>query len=83
MSSTRSTKPLSRAQIADTLSRAETGGRPREVCDRWIYTACLGFGLGLADQEANGFVYDYSVSQVEYSRNLLFCNGARMQRAFD
>ena len=76
-------EPARLAQIADTVSRPETAGRLREVCDRWIYTACLCFGLDLADQEASGFVYDYSVFQVEYSRNLLFCNGARMQRAFD
>ena len=53
------------------------------MCDRWIYTACLCFGLDLADQEASGFAYDYSIYQVEYSRNLLFENGARMQRVFD
>ena len=51
------------------------------MCDRWIYTACLCFGLDLADQQASGFVYDYSIYQVEYSRNLLFGNGARMQRS--
>lgn len=71
------------AQIADTVSQPETAGRLREVCDRWIYTACLCFGLDVADQQASSFVYDYSIYQVEYSRNLLFANGARMQRAFD
>jgi len=76
-------EPARLAQIADTVSQPETAGRLREVCDRWIYSACLCFGLDLADQEASGFVYDYSVFQVEYSRNLLFGNGARMQRAFD
>jgi hypothetical protein len=75
--------PVHLAQIADTVSQVETAGRLREVCDRWIYTACLCFGLDLADQEASGFVYDYSIYQVEYSRNLLFANGTRMQRAFD
>jgi hypothetical protein len=71
------------AQIADTVSHPETAGRLREVCDRWIYTACLCFGLDLADQEPSGFVYDYSVYQVEYSRNFLFRNGAQMQRLFE
>lgn len=75
--------PVHLAQIADTVSQPEAVGRLREVCDRWIYTACACFGLDLADQEASGFVYDYSIYQVEYSRNLLFANGARMQRAFD
>lgn len=73
-------EPARLAQIADTVSQPETAGRLREVCDRWIYTACLCFGLDLAEQEASGFVYDYSIYQVEYSRNLLFANGARMQR---
>lgn len=75
--------PARLAQIADTVSQPETAGRLREVCDRWIYTACLCFGLDVADQAASGFAYDYSVFQVEYSRNLLFANGARMQRTFD
>src|SRR5829696_2188624 len=75
--------PARLAPIADTVSHSETAGRLREVCDRWIYSACLCFGLDVADQEASGFVYDYSIYQVEYSRNLLFANGARMQRAFD
>ena len=76
-------EPARLAQIADTVSQPETAGRLREVCDRWIYTACLCFGLDLADQQASGFVYDYSIYQVEYSRNLLFGSGARMQRVFD
>lgn len=75
--------PARLAQIADTVPRPEAAGRLREVCDRWIYSACLCFGLDLKDQAASGFVYDYSVFQVECSRNLLFANGARMQRAFD
>ena len=76
-------EPAHLAQIADTVSRPETAGRLREVCDRWIYTACLCFGLDVADQRASGFAYDYSIYQVEYSRNLLFANGARMQSVFD
>jgi len=76
-------EPARLAQIADTVSEPQTAGRLREVCDRWIYTACLCFGLDLADQEASAFAYDYSIYQVEYSRNLLFESGARMQRLFD
>ena len=76
-------EPAHLARIADTVSRPETAGRLREVCDRWIYTACLCFGLDVADQRASGFAYDYSIYQVEYSRNLLFANGARMQRTFE
>jgi len=52
------------------------------VCDRWISTACLCFGLELDEQARSGFRYDYSVYQVEYSRNLLFASGAVMDRVF-
>ena len=41
------------------------------------------FGLDLAEQQRSRFVYDYSVYQVEYSRNLLFASGAHMDRVFD
>lgn len=75
--------PAGLAHVADTLSQPATIGRLSQVCDRWIYTACLCFGLDLDEQRSSGFGYSYSVYQVEYSRNLLFRNGARMQRTFD
>ena len=34
-------KPADLAKVADTLSEARTTGRLRQVCERWIYTACL------------------------------------------
>jgi hypothetical protein len=37
----------------------------------------------LAEQERSGFRYGYSVYQAEYSRNLLFASGARMEDLFD
>jgi hypothetical protein len=44
-----------------------------QVADnRLIYSACRCFGLDLGDPTRGGFRYDYSESQVEYSRNLLF-----------
>lgn len=80
---TRMDEPEHLAQVADTLSQPETIGRLSQVLDRWIYTACLCFGLDLADQARSGFGYAYSVYQVEYSRNLIFASGAVMERAFD
>jgi hypothetical protein len=77
------TDPAGLAQIADTLSQPATIGRLAEVCDRWIYTACLCFGLDLDEQERTGFRYGYSVYQAEYSRNLLFRVGAQMDQVFD
>jgi hypothetical protein len=70
-------------QVADTLSSPEAIGRLSQVIDRWIYSACLCFGLDRDEQGASGFGYDYAVYQVEYSRNLIFDSGARMERLFD
>ena len=58
-------------------------GRLSQVLDRWIYTACLCFGLDFAEQARSCFSYPYSVYQVEYSRNLILASGAVMERAFD
>ncbi len=76
------TDPDGLAQIAETLSQDAAIGRLGQACDRWIYTACLVFGLDLAEQQASGFRYSYSVYQAEYSRNLIFASGARMDRVF-
>ncbi|HEX6877275.1 MAG TPA: hypothetical protein VF165_16590 [Nocardioidaceae bacterium] len=65
------------------MSQPGTIGRLSQVIDRWIYSACLCFGLDLADQADSGFGYAYSIYQVEYSRNLIFRSGAAMERAFD
>jgi hypothetical protein len=75
-------KPADLAQVADTLSESRTIGRLRQVCEAWIYSACLCFGLDLEEQQRSGFHYHYSVYQVEYSRNLIFCSGAQMEEIF-
>ena len=80
---TRVDEPERLAQVADTLSQPGTTGRLSQVIDRWIYTACLCFGLDLPEQAGSGFGYAYSVYQLEYSRNLIFASGAVMERAFD
>src|SRR5664279_5486487 len=80
---TRIDEPERLAEIADTLSRAETIGRLSQVIDRWIYTACLCFGLDRTEQARGGFGYSYSIYQVEYSRNLLFAVGGDMDRVFN
>ena len=81
--STRVSEPDRLAQVADTLSQPGTTGRLSQVIDRWIYTACLCFGLDLHEQQRRGFVYDYSLYQVECSRNLVFASGAVMDRLFN
>ena len=70
------------ARIADTLSEARTVGRLIQVCERWIYSACLCFALSLQEQERTGFHYAFSVYQVEYSRNLLFQRGTQLEQVF-
>jgi hypothetical protein len=75
--------PTDLAQVADTLSAEPAIGRLSQVCDRWIYSACLCFGLTLEEQEASSFGYGYSIYQVEYSRNLLFHVGAQMEAVFN
>jgi hypothetical protein len=75
--------PRGLARVADTLSQPAAIGRLGQVCDRWIYSACLCFGLDLADQARSGFGYSYSIYQAEYSRNLLFRSGGQMEDLFD
>jgi hypothetical protein len=70
------------AQVADTLCSPDMIGRLSQVCERWIYSACVCFALDLAEQERTGFRYDYSVYQGEYSRNLLFTRGSEMEQVF-
>jgi hypothetical protein len=80
---TRVSEPERLAQIAEALSQPGTIGRLSQVIDRWIYTACLCFGLDLDEQRQSRFVYAYSIYQVEYSRNLIFGSGAVMDRVFN
>jgi hypothetical protein len=70
------------AQVADTLSQSEIAGRLRQLCERWIYTTCLCFALDLEEQKRSTFHYQYSVYQMEYSRNLLFSSGGQMDQVF-
>ena len=58
-------------------------GRLSQACRRWAYSACLCFGLDLDEQHKSGFDYGFAVHQLEYSRNLIFANGQRMQQIFD
>jgi len=75
--------PRRLARVADTLSQNAAIGRLGQVCDRWIYSACLCFGLDPAEQARSGFCYGYSVYQAEYSRNLLFRSGGQMEDLFN
>jgi hypothetical protein len=71
------------AQIADTLNSPSTIGQLRQVCERWIYSTCLHFALSATEQSQTHFQYQYSVYQVELSRNLNFLKGGQMEQLFE
>ena len=52
------------------------------VCERWLYSACLCFGLRVEDQTRSRFRYTFSVWELEYSRNLLFGDGQLMDQIY-
>jgi hypothetical protein len=54
----------------------------RQVCERWIYSACLIFALTNEERERSGFSYQYSIFQLELSRNLLFHRGTTMDEVY-
>ena len=47
--------PQGLARVADTLSQPAAIGRLGQVCDQWIYSARLCFGLDLAEQGMSWF----------------------------
>jgi hypothetical protein len=70
------------AKIADTLSAETAIGRLSQVCERWIYSACLCFALDFEERKRSGFHFQYSNYQMEYSRNLVFEIGYKMDQVF-
>ena len=76
--------PESLAEVADTF----VSSRDHRASQRGLPTAgstapvCVP-GSTQRSQRRSGFVYNYSVYQVEYSRNLLFASGAEMDRVFN
>jgi hypothetical protein len=66
------------SKVAETINRK---GRLETVCNRWIYR-CLWFGVDAQEQKRTGFHYQYSVYQVEYSRNLLFQRGTGLDEVY-
>lgn len=68
------------ATIAETLRSQNAVGQLTRLCDRWIYSSCLFFALPPEERKRSGFRYDYSVYQLEYSRNLLFHRGTDLER---
>ena len=69
-------------RLAARLHHDETIGRLRELCERWIYSTCLCFALTQEEQKRIAFAYQYSVFQLELSRNLLFLRGTTMNEVY-
>ena len=71
------------ALVADTLRQDDAIGCLSQVCQRWIYSACLCFALSTEERENSEFHYEFSVYQLEYSRNLLFKNPKQMEQVVE
>lgn len=69
-------------RIADTLRCPSAVGRLAAACERWLYTACLCYLMPVAQQQSVGLRYQWSVYQMEFSRNLLFASGGCMEALF-
>jgi hypothetical protein len=69
-------------RVAARLHHEDAIGRLRSLCERWIYSTCLCFALTHKEQKRIGFVYQYSVFQLELSRNLLFLRGTTMNEVY-
>jgi hypothetical protein len=69
-------------RLAERLNGAMAEGSLRAVCERWIYSSCLCFVLSQEEVERSGFAYQYSVFQMELSRNFLFHRGATMEQVY-
>ena len=70
------------SEVAVTSCSSSAIGRLRQVCERWLYSACLCYLLPLAEQDRTHMRYDWSVYQMEYSRNFLFSVGRVMEEVF-
>jgi hypothetical protein len=68
--------------LAELLTEAQMPQELQALCERWLYSSCLCFGLPVAEQESSGFRYRYSVWQQEYSRNFLFREAAVLEEVF-
>jgi len=70
------------SRLAEGLGGAEGLARLAQVCERWIYSACLCFALSRQEQERSQFRYAFSSFQLEYSRNLLFKSGRKLDEVY-
>jgi hypothetical protein len=69
-------------RLAARLQRESAIGKLAAVCERWLYSSALCFALTREEQQRSGFQYQYSVFQLELSRNLLFARGGTMDEVY-
>jgi len=69
-------------RLAALLLRESAIGKLEAVCERWIYSSALCFALTREEQRRSSFQYQYSVFQLELSRNLLFQRGTTMEEVY-
>ena len=70
------------SRLAEGLDGPTGLARLAQVCDRWVYSACLCFALTQEQQRQSQFRYAYSGYQLEYSRNLLFKSGRQLDEVY-
>jgi hypothetical protein len=69
-------------RLASALSGPDLGPRLAALCARWLYSAWLCFALPLAEQQRLDFQYQYSIWQLEYTRNYLFHQARVLEEVF-
>lgn len=69
-------------RLAAQLSGTDFGARLQQLCERWLYSACLCCALPQAEQARTEFRYQYSLWQLELSRNYLFHQEAVLEEVF-
>ena len=69
-------------RLALNLNEVMAAGSLRAICERWIYSSCLCFVLTQDEIQRSGFAYQYSIFQLELSRNFLFERGTTMNEVY-
>ena len=69
-------------RLAARLQRPWAIGQPAALRQRWIYSSAPCFGLTREEQTRGRFAYQYSVFQLELSRNPLFGRGATLDEVY-
>jgi hypothetical protein len=68
--------------LAAKLTAPDFGQQLEGLCARWLYSACLCFALPVAEQQRTDFHYEYSIWQLELSRNFLFYQERVLEEVF-